>query len=79
MRILGISAYYHDSAIAVLEDSDILFALQEERLSRVKADSAFPRDSIAKALAFLNSQVVSNANTGGGGAKIIAPNHLSKI
>ncbi|WP_299325578.1 carbamoyltransferase N-terminal domain-containing protein [uncultured Helicobacter sp.] len=78
MRILGISAYYHDSAIAVLENSDILFALQEERLSRVKADSTFPRDSIAKALAFLNSQVVSNANTGGG-AKIIASNHLSKI
>ena len=66
MRILGISAYYHDSAIAVLEDSDILFALQEERLSRVKADSTFPRDSIAKALAFLSAQAVAKCGGGGG-------------
>lgn len=36
MLILGISAYYHDSAIALLEDDKILFAIQEEGLSRKK-------------------------------------------
>lgn len=74
MKILGISAYYHDSAIAILQDDRILFALQEERLSRVKADSSFPRNSIAKALAFLSSSSHTKAAgnddiCGGGGAK----------
>lgn len=53
MRILGISAYYHDSAIALLENDRIVFALQEERLSRIKADSAFPKLSIEACLSIL--------------------------
>ncbi|MDY5951644.1 MAG: carbamoyltransferase N-terminal domain-containing protein, partial [Helicobacter sp.] len=55
MIILGISAFYHDSAIALLEDDRILFALQEERLSRIKADSTFPKLSIEAALNYINN------------------------
>src|SRR5574341_884813 len=42
MRILGISAHYHDSAAAVVVDGVPVCAIQEERLSRRKNDSAFP-------------------------------------
>jgi carbamoyltransferase len=43
MRLLGISAYYHDSAAVLLEDGAIVAAAQEERFSRKKHDFAFPR------------------------------------
>ncbi|MCQ4191119.1 carbamoyltransferase family protein [Methylocystis suflitae] len=46
MRILGISAFYHDSAAAVVEDGKIIAAAQEERFSRKKHDSRFPRHAI---------------------------------
>jgi len=46
MRILGISAFYHDSAAAVVEDGEIIAAVQEERFSRKKHDSRFPRHAI---------------------------------
>ena len=55
MITLGISAYYHDSAIAILENERILFALQEERLSRKKADDRFPHLAIKSALNYINS------------------------
>ena len=42
MRILGISAYYHDSAAALVEDGSIEAAAQEERFSRKKHDARFP-------------------------------------
>ncbi len=42
MKILGISAFYHDSAAAILVDGQILAAAQEERFSRKKHDSGFP-------------------------------------
>jgi carbamoyltransferase len=44
--ILGISAYYHDSAAALLRDGDVVAAAQEERLSRVKFDSRYPARAI---------------------------------
>jgi carbamoyltransferase len=47
MKILGISAFYHDSAIALLEGEHILFASQEERFSRIKHDSDFPKQSLS--------------------------------
>jgi carbamoyltransferase len=47
MRILGISAYYHDSAAALVEDGKLVAAVQEERLSRKKHDPRFPRNAIA--------------------------------
>ncbi len=46
MRILGLSAYYHDSAAALIEDGEILAAAQEERFTRIKQDSAYPRRAI---------------------------------
>lgn len=44
--VLGISAYYHDSAAALLLDGDIVAAAQEERFSRKKHDARFPRHAI---------------------------------
>src|SRR6266702_1052572 len=46
MKILGISAFYHDSAAAILKDGEILAAAQEERFSRIKHDPSFPRQAI---------------------------------
>lgn len=46
MQILGISAYYHDAAAAVVRDGQIVAAAQEERFSRKKHDSGFPRHAI---------------------------------
>ncbi len=44
--ILGISAYYHDSAAALLRNGDIVAAAQEERFSRQKGDARFPRQAV---------------------------------
>ncbi len=41
--ILGISAYYHDSAAALIKDGEIIAAAQEERFTRIKQDSNFPK------------------------------------
>jgi carbamoyltransferase len=49
--ILGLSAYYHDSAAALVVDGRIVAAAQEERFSRVKHDSGFPRNAVAYCLA----------------------------
>ncbi|MGE0610904.1 MAG: carbamoyltransferase [Hyphomicrobiales bacterium] len=46
MRILGISAYYHDSAAALVEDGRIAAAAQEERFTRRKHDAGFPEHAI---------------------------------
>lgn len=46
MNILGISAFYHDSAAALLRDGDILAAAQEERFSRKKHDPRFPGHAV---------------------------------
>ena len=51
MRILGISAFYHDSAAALLRNGQIVAAAQEERFSRKRHDSRFPRHAIAYCLA----------------------------
>jgi carbamoyltransferase len=50
MRVLGISAYYHDSAAALIEDGRIIAAAQEERFTRKKHDSRFPAAAIAYCL-----------------------------
>ena len=44
--ILGISAYYHDSAVALLIDGEIIACAQEERFSRIKGDASFPEMAI---------------------------------
>jgi len=46
MYIIGISAFYHDSAACLLEDGEIIAAAQEERFTRKKHDAGFPRHSI---------------------------------
>jgi len=46
MNILGISAYYHDSAACLIVDGDIVAAAQEERFTRIKADPSFPVNAI---------------------------------
>jgi carbamoyltransferase len=48
--ILGISAYYHDSAAALVVDGEIAAAAQEERFTRIKHDHAFPSNAIAYCL-----------------------------
>lgn len=45
-RILGISAFYHDSAAAMVVDGDIVAAAQEERFTRKKHDAGFPRHAV---------------------------------
>lgn len=51
MNILGISAYYHDAAAALLMDGQIIAAAAEESFSRVKHDPEFPRQAVAYCLA----------------------------
>ena len=46
MRILGVSAFYHDSAAAIVVDGEIVAAAQEERFSRRKHDARFPRHAV---------------------------------
>ena len=51
MRILGMSAFYHDSAAALIDDGRIVAAAQEERFTRKKYDSRYPANAIAYCLA----------------------------
>ena len=46
MYVLGISAYYHDSAAALLHDGQIVAAAQEERFTRKKHDAGFPKNAL---------------------------------
>jgi len=48
--ILGISAYYHDSAAVIIKDGKILAAVQEERFSRIRHDPSFPKKAICYCL-----------------------------
>ena len=50
LNILGISAYYHDSAAALVRDGNIIAAAQEERFSRKKHDARFPEGAISSCL-----------------------------
>lgn len=51
MYILGISAFYHDSAAAIIRDGEIIAAAQEERFTRIKHDQNFPSHAINFCLA----------------------------
>lgn len=46
MAILGISAFYHDAAAAIIHDGKIMVAAQEERFTRIKNDASFPENAI---------------------------------
>ena len=50
MRILGVSAFYHDSAAALIEDGTVIAAAQEERFTRKKHDERFPENAITYCL-----------------------------
>ncbi len=51
MQVLGISAFYHDSAAALVRDGEVVAAAQEERFTRKKHDARFPRHAVAFCLA----------------------------
>src|SRR5213592_5009760 len=46
MHVLGVSAYYHDSAACLVEDGHIVAAAQEERFTRKKHDASFPTHAV---------------------------------
>ena len=58
MNILGISAYYHDSATALVCDGKIIAAAQEERFSRKKHDARFPKNAISYCLKEANIELL---------------------
>ena len=62
MFILGISAFYHDSAACLVKDGEIIAAAQEERFTRIKHDAAFPANSIRYCLheAKIDPEQISN-------------------
>ena len=57
MKILGISAFYHDSAAAIICDGKIVAAAQEERFSRLKHDSNFPQLALKNLLEHTNTSL----------------------
>ena len=57
MKILGISAFYHDSAASLLIDGKIIAAAQEERFSRRKHDSSYPKNAIDFVLSFAKIKI----------------------
>lgn len=52
MNVLGISAFYHDSAVALVRDGRIAYAAQQERFTRKKHDPEFPQEALADCLAY---------------------------
>ena len=56
-KILGISAFYHDSAAAIIIDGEIVAAAQEERFTRVKHDSNYPYNAVKFVLSYTNSSL----------------------
>ena len=57
MKILGISAFYHDSAAAIIEDGKIIAAAQEERFTRKKQDASFPVNAIQFCLKYAGTSI----------------------
>lgn len=62
--ILGISAYYHDSAACLLADGEIVAAAQEERFSRRKGDASFPEQAVAYCLRHAGARMEDLAAVG---------------
>jgi carbamoyltransferase len=52
MKILGISAFYHDAAAALIVDGEIVAAAQEERFTRKKHDESYPKNSVQYCLKY---------------------------
>ena len=62
MYILGISAFYHDSAACLIHEGEIIAAAQEERFTRIKHDPAFPTNAIKYCIkaAGISSEQIEN-------------------
>ena len=56
-KVLGISAFYHDSAATILIDGQIIAAAQEERFSRIKHDKSYPYNAIEFCLKYANVEL----------------------
>jgi carbamoyltransferase len=54
MKIIGISAFYHDSAACLIDNGEIISAVHEERFTRIKHDASFPKNSIKYLLEYSN-------------------------
>ena len=57
MKILGISAFYHDSAACIIENGEILAAAQEERFTRKKHDARFPLNAVRFCLEYAGTSI----------------------
>lgn len=57
MIILGISCFYHDSAATLVRDGEIIAAAQEERFTRKKHDSDFPKHAVSYCLKECNASI----------------------
>ena len=57
MKILGISAFYHDSAAAIISDGEIVAAAQEERFTRKKHDPGFPSNAVKFCLNYAGTTI----------------------
>jgi len=57
MYILGISCFYHDSAVALVKDCKLIAAAQEERFTRIKHDQSFPKNAIKFCLDFAGIKI----------------------
>ncbi len=57
MTILGISAFYHDSAAAIVQDGKVIAAAQEERFTRKKHDPAFPTNAVSYCLEYAGKTI----------------------
>ena len=62
MYILGISAFYHDSAACLIKNGEIIAAAQEERFSRIKHDKNFPKESIKFCIKYAKIKAVNIDN-----------------
>ena len=57
MYVLGISAFFHDSAACLIKDGQVIAAAQEERFSRIKHDPSFPKEAIKFCLKYASIDI----------------------
>ena len=57
MVLLGISAFYHDSAVCLFEDGKVIAAIEEEKLSGIKHDNSFPIKAIKWVLEYSKKSI----------------------
>ena len=55
--ILWISCFFHDSSVALLKNGEIIYAIEEEKLTRIKHDNTFPENAIKSCLSYCNLEI----------------------